>query len=310
MSLDADLLVDRRRTRRKLFFWRLAAFLIAAIAVVAIGFGMGGSRLSGKSSPHIARVTVSGLISSDRKVLTLLKEIGKSDAVKGVIVAIDSPGGTTAGGEELYEALRKLAAEKPTVATMGTLAASAGYMVAIATDHIVAERTTITGSIGVLFQYGNVGALLDKIGVEVKTVKSAPLKAEPSPFTYPEQPGAAEMISRLIGDTYQWFVDIVAERRGLDRATALKLADGSVYSGRQALDLKLVDEIGGEAEATAWLEKARGVEPDLPVVDWAPPIPFDPLGFGAKAFGRALGIDLSTAPMQASLDGLISVWHP
>jgi protease-4 len=311
MTFDADLIVDRRRTRRKLFFWRLAAFVMAAVVLLTAGWLLQGNRLAGKASPHIARVTVSGLITTDRKFAAMLKDIGKSEAVKGVIVAVDSPGGTTAGGEEIYTALRKLAADKTVVAEMGTLAASAGYMVAIAADHIVAERTTITGSIGVLFQYGNVGSLLDKLGVEVKTIKSAPLKAEPSPFTYPEQPGAAEMIGRLIDDTYQWFIDIVAERRGLDRAVAVKLADGSVYSGRQALDLKLVDAIGGESEAVAWLESQRGVPADLPVIDWAPAQPFEPFGLGSLAgLGRLVGLDLSALPTQASLDGLVSVWHP
>lgn len=310
MPFDADLLVDRRRIRRKLFFWRLAAFLIAAVAVIGVGLFFGGDGLVGKSRPHVARVTVSGLIASDRRFTAMLKDIGKSEAVKGVVVVIDSPGGTTAGGEEIYEATRRLAADKPVVAELGTLATSAGYMVAIATDHIVAERTTITGSIGVLFQYGNVGALLGKLGVEVKTVKSAPLKAEPSPFTYPEQPGAAEMIAKLVDDTYQWFVDIVAERRGLERGVALRLADGSVYSGRQALDLKLVDAIGGEADAIAWLETSRGVPNDLPVVDWAPPRDFDAFALGSTALGRLFGLDLSAWRAQASLDGLISVWHP
>jgi protease-4 len=310
MSFDADFLVDRRRTRRKLFFWRLAAFIALAAALVAIGIGFAGDGLVAKGRPHIARVSVNGLITSDRKVLTMLDGLGRNDAVAGVIVAIDSPGGTTAGGEELYTALRRLAADKPVVAEMSTLAASAGYMVAIAADHIVAERTTITGSIGVLFQYGNVGGLLDKIGVEVKTIKSAPLKAEPSPFTYPEQPGAAEMIGRLVNDTFEWFVDIVAERRGLKREDALKLADGSVYSGRQALELGLVDGIGGEREAIAWLEESRGVAKDLPVLDWAPPAPFEPLSLVGRAAGRLVGLDLSALPAQASLDGLISVWHP
>jgi protease-4 len=206
-----------------------------------------------------------------------------------------------------------LAEKKPTVATIGTLAASAGYMTAIAADHIVAGRTSITGSIGVYFQYGSVVGLLDKIGVEVKTVKSAPLKAEPSPFTEPEVPGAREMIGRLVDDTYQWFVDIVAERRGLDRAEALRLADGSIFSGRQALGLKLVDEIGGEAEALAWLEKERGVAADLPVEDWKPKSEANPLGLGSRALlaaGRAVGLDLSFLVTVPTLDGLVSVWHP
>jgi protease-4 len=313
MTLTADALVDRRRTRRKLVFWRAVAFLLLAVALVAVAARFMGEGLAGKAAPHIARVTVTGVILADRKVEEMLADIAEADAVKGVIVSIDSPGGSTTGGEALYDGLRRIAEKKPTVATVGTLAASAGYMTAIAADHIVAKKTSITGSIGVYFQYGNVAKLLDALGVSVRTVKSAPLKAEPSPFTEPEVPGAREMIARLIDDTYQWFVDIVAERRGLDRAEALRLADGSIFSGRQALDLKLVDAIGDEQTAVAWLEQARKVDKDLPILDWKPETDFEGFGLGSVALaglGRLLGLDLGGFAGEPALDGLVSVWHP
>lgn len=312
MTLDADAIVERRRLRRRLYFWRGITLVLAIGLAVALGLFAGGG-MSGKGSPHIARVTVSGMILADPGQRKMLKEIASSDAVKAVVVFIDSPGGTTVGGEELYDGLRDIAAKKPVVATMGTLATSAGYMTAIAADRIFAERTSITGSIGVLFQYGNVGALMQNIGVEVKTIKSAPLKAEPSPFTYPEQPGAAAMIQRLVDDTYAWFVDIVAERRGLQRTDVLKAADGSIYSGRQALDLKLVDEIGGEDAAIAWLEGTKGIAKDLKVVDWSPERPYAGLSLADRAMaavGRMVGIDLSAWNGEGRLDGLVSVWHP
>ena len=312
MTLDADAIVERRRLRRRLYLWRGITLVLAIGLAVALGVFAGGG-MSGKGSPHIARVTVSGMILADPGQRKMLKEIASSDAVKAVVVFIDSPGGTTVGGEELYDGLRDIAEKKPVVATMGTLATSAGYMTAIAADRIFAERTSITGSIGVLFQYGNVGALMQNIGVEVKTIKSAPLKAEPSPFTYPEQPGAAAMIQRLVDDTYAWFVDIVAERRGLQRADVLKAADGAIYSGRQALDLKLVDEIGGEDAAVAWLEGTKGIDKDLKVVDWSPERPYAGLGLADRAMaavGRMVGIDLSAWNGEGRLDGLVSVWHP
>lgn len=313
MTLEADAIVERRRLRRRLYLWRGLTLLMAVALVVALGFSAGVETLSGKGAPHVARVTVSGMILADPRQRKMLEDIAESDQVKAVVVAIDSPGGTTVGGEELYDGLRAIAVKKPVVATMGTLATSAGYMTAIAADRIFAERTSITGSIGVLFQYGSVGALMQKIGVEVKTVKSAPLKAEPSPFTYPEQPGAAAMLQHLVDDTYAWFVDIVAERRGLARDVVLKAADGSIYSGRQALDLKLVDAIGGEKAAIAWLEADKGIAKDLPVLDWAPERPYGGFGIAESAVnmvGRLIGIDLSTLRGEGRLDGLVSVWHP
>lgn len=313
MLLDADAMIDRRRTRRKLTFWRVVAFLLAAVALIVGGGYALKDKLGDQNQPHIARIEISGVIMSDPKFIEMLKELGKNENVKGVVVAIDSPGGTTTGGEELYDGLLALGKKKPLAASVGTLAASAGYMAAIATDHIVAERTSITGSIGVLFQYGNVTRLLNTLGVEVNTVKSAPLKAEPSPFTYPEVPGARDMIANLVNDTYQWFVDIVAERRKFDRATALKLADGSIYSGRQALQLKLIDAIGNQQAAIDWMVESRKVPADLPVVDWRPAQPFNGFGFTGMALAlasRVTGFDLVGLDSEARLDGLLSVWHP
>ena len=191
MSLTADQIVDRRSLRRRLSFWRVVAFVAIALGIVAaIVLAAGREGLAGLVLPQIARVSISGFISEDRDQIELLDRIGKSNAVKGVIVAIDSTGGATAGGEALYEALLRLSAKKPTVATMATVGASAAYMAAIATNHVIARRTTITGSIGVIFQYPQVSELLDKVGVEIETVKSSPLKAEPSPFG-PATPGGS-----------------------------------------------------------------------------------------------------------------------
>src|SRR5581483_6306036 len=319
MTMDADQIVDRRRLRRKVSFWRVAAFLFLAILIIgAIAYGAR-DQIPGLAEPQIARISVTGFISEDRDQIEMLDRLADTAAVKGVVVDIDSTGGATAGGEALYEALRRLAAKKPTVASIGTVGASAAYMAAIATDHVVARRSSITGSIGVLFQYPEVSKLLDNLGVRVEEIKSAPLKAEPSPFKPATEAGKA-VIPGMILDTYNWFVDIVAERRGLDRATALNLADGRVYTGRQALDAKLVDEIGGEETALAWLA-GKGVDRKLPVRDWKPKR--EGLGFLSSDslvlwFARQLGVGPDflkgslverLLPQSLKLDGLVSVWQ-
>ena len=320
MSLTADQIVDRRSLRRRLSFWRVVAFVAIALGIIAaIVLAAGREGLAGLVLPQIARVSISGFISEDRDQIELLDRIGKSNAVKGVIVAIDSTGGATAGGEALYEALLRLSAKKPTVATMGTVGASAAYMAAIATNHVIARRTTITGSIGVIFQYPQVSELLDKVGVEIETVKSSPLKAEPSPFG-PATPEALAVIGSIVRDTYDWFVDIVAERRGLERDDALILADGRIFTGRQALDAKLIDEIGGEEAALAWLA-TKGVDSKLPIRDWKPVDRSGGFFFADVAvlwFARQLGVapDLAggglidgTLRERLKLDGLMSVWQ-
>ena len=320
MTLDADQIVDRRRLRRKLSFWRVAAFLLlAVVAIVVIGLLAGRDTFSALAPPQIARVTISGFITDDQEQTELFDRLAKTDGVKGVIVAIDSTGGATSGGEALYEGLRRLAAKKPTVAAVGTFGASAAYMAAIATDHIVARRTSITGSIGVIFEFPEVSQLMKTLGVNIEEIKSAPLKAEPSPFR-PASDEARAVIQGVIKDTFDWFVDIVAERRGLQRSDALTLADGRVFTGRQALAAKLVDEIGGEEVALTWLG-SKGVDTGLPIRDWKPKRSGGGL-FSADAallwmarelgFGPELlrgGLIDRVLPDRLKLDGLLSVWQ-
>ena len=235
MVFRADDIIDRHRLRRKLTFWRSAALLVAALAVAGLGYVLFGADLAPTAANHIAKVKIDGTITEDDELLERLKKIRESSAVKGVILSMNSPGGTTAGGEAIFDEIRRLAAAKPVVAGVGTLAASAGYMIASAADHIVARKTSIVGSIGVLVQYPDVTGLMDKVGVKLEQIKSSPLKAEPNPFN-PTTEEARAMIRRMILDSYDWFIGLVAERRSLPRDQVTALADGSVFTGRQALD--------------------------------------------------------------------------
>jgi protease IV len=320
MSFDADALVDRRRLRRKLTLWRVLAFLavIAAIFVVGTQFG-GNSELFGKGD-HVARVRIDGFISDDRRQQAMLKKIAESEEIKALILTINSPGGTTTGSEALFEALRTVAAKKPVIAVLGTLAASGGYVAAIAADHIVARGNTITGSIGVIFQWAQVKGLLDQIGIQFNEVKSAPLKAEPSPFNE-TTPEVRAVMEAMIADSYDWFVDLVAERRGLSPARARQLGDGRVYTGRQALDVDLIDAIGGEKEAMSWLNDNHGIKEDMTIVDWKPASQISEFGlfsgltnltrrFLGSGPAQMLEIFLNDGTSGAQrLDGLQSVWH-
>ncbi|MGE0503746.1 MAG: signal peptide peptidase SppA [Rhizobiaceae bacterium] len=316
MVTRADELIDRRHLRRKLTFWRVAALLVAAIAVGAAAFALGGD-LGGAAANHVAKLRIEGTITEDEELLGRIERVRKSDAVKGVILSIDSPGGTTAGGEAIFDAVRELAAEKPVVAQVGTLAASAGYMIASASDHIVARKSSIVGSIGVLVQFPDVTGLMDKIGIRLEEVKSTPLKAEPSPFN-PTTEEERAMIRSMILDSYDWFIGIVDDRRPLSRAEVTALADGSVFTGRQALEKKLIDSLGGEKEAMAWLA-SKGVDAKLEVVEWkAKSSGSSWLWSNAAIRGaaRLLGVaddgDIlrGIGAERIFLDGLVSVWHP
>jgi protease-4 len=319
MSVDVDALVDRRRLRRKVTFWRIATFVVIASALIGgLLYVSGGSELS-KRTAHIARIPIEGVILESRKTLQMIDKIGKSEAVKGVVISINSPGGSTTGGEALYEALRKLSEKKPVVAEIRTIGTSAGYMIALASDHIVARYNSITGSIGVLFQFGNISKLMEAVGVEMDAVKSAPLKAEPD-FYSQASPEARAMLQKLVNDSYDWFVSLVAERRSLAPPRAKELADGRILTGHDALTEKLVDAIGGEDVAIDWLVSEKGVAKDLPVVTWSTNDNLDELPFSSRVsreFGKGIGSALlepvseakGLIPRGLTLDGLVSVWQ-
>jgi protease-4 len=259
-------------------------------------------------------VRIFGLITGDQKTLDLLDDIAKSDHVKGLILHIDSPGGTTAGSEAIYEAIRKIAKDKPVVAVMDTIAASGGYITAIAADHIVARGNTITGSIGVIFQWAEVSKLLETIGVQMQEIKSGDLKAEPSPFK-PLSEKAREVSNQMVQDSFAWFTGLVAERRKLPLDKVKVLSDGRVYTGRQAVAEKLIDELGGEDKAVDWIKKEKKLSGDIAVRDWKVKSEgVGLLGLGLRITSgalEALGLpDLAEQAKLQKLDGLLSVWHP
>ena len=258
--LETDLLLDRLRLKRSLTFWRIAAVVAATLALLFI------VRPGSPITRHIARVNVTGVITEDRKLLEALAKLVKDSSVPAVIVSIDSPGGSVAGGESLHAALTRLAAAKPVVAVMRGTAASAGYMAALPAARIFARDSTLTGSIGVILQTGEVSGLLDRLGVGAEAITSGPLKDQPS-FTRPLTPEGRDYLRGLVDDMYGQFVSMVAAGRRLDPARVRELADGRAYTGRQARELGLVDEAGGETEARAWLARERGVPESVDVQD-------------------------------------------
>lgn len=302
----AHLIPANGKLRRSRAWWRVLFFVALAIAVLAVAGRFALER--GGPGDRIARVTIAGTILTNRERLETLEKLGEDDAVKAVIVAINSPGGTTAGGEELYEALMALRGKKPVVAVVNELGASAAYMAAIGTDHIFARRLSIVGSIGVLYQHVNAGKLLETIGVDLDKVQTGPLKAEPDINEPLEGPARASLQS-LVNDSFEWFVDIVAERRDLPRPQTLTLADGRIVTGRQGVELRLIDAIGGEAEATAWLEAERAIEADLPVINYYP-LP-EPGWAGVSRWLGQSAAEMVRSGVEGamSLDGLVSLWH-
>lgn len=319
MPLDADQIVERRRLRRKVTFWRTLGVLavVAAAAVVAALFA---SDTVPASSPHIARVVIGGVIRNDAERVQLLEAIGRSPA-RAVIVSIDSPGGTVTGAEQLYDALRRLSARKPVVAVVEGLAASGGYIAALGTDHIVSRRNGLVGSIGVLFQFPNVTELLKTVGITVEDIKSSPLKASPNPYT-PTSPQARAAVESLVADSFGWFRGLVGERRKLSDNALNTVADGRVFTGHQGLELQLVDEVGDERTARAWLAREKGIPETVRVRTWRTrrissefgwlmgAVRTAAEGLGLPQLGALLSGSAQDALQRAQLDGLLALWHP
>lgn len=299
MPLDADHVIDRRRLKRRLAFWRVLGVVAVVAAVVAAA-----GRFGFVGRDFVARVNVEGIVFDDPWRDRALAAIAGNSSARALIVRINSPGGTVAGGEALYRNLRRLSEKKPVVAVMAEVATSGGYMAALGADYIVARGGSITGSIGVILQTTDITGLLEKIGIKPVTIKSRPLKAQPSPLE-PLTPEGRAAARSVVLDFFDMFVDMVAERRRIPRDSALSLADGRIFTGRQAKDNGLVDALGGEPEARKWLAETRKIPVSLPIRDVE--IERDD-GLWRELLGGVVGKALFSERLR--LDGLISLWHP
>ena len=288
-----------------------------SLAVLAVLLALGALFWSGddlkKRFDHVARIHIDGLITGDEATLKLLDDLAKSGRVKGLIVRIDSPGGTTAGSEAIYEKIRIIARDKPVVAVMDTVAASGGYITAIAADYIVARGNTITGSIGVIFSFPEISKLLDTLGIRMEEIKSGDLKAEPTPYK-PMSDRVRQVSNEMVQESFAWFTGLVVERRKLSAERVKVLADGRVYTGRQAVTEKLIDALGGEEVALEWLQTQKKLPKDIETVDWRGPSDSGATGLGFSVANTALKVlgfeGLRRQVESARLDGLLVLWHP
>jgi len=278
---------ERKKLRRSRFRWRILA-LVAVLVAGAVLL----SRIQPERGPHVARFDVEGIITSDLDRTKLLRKIAENDTIEALVVRINSPGGTVTGSEELYDVLREVALKKPVVATMGDVAASGGYITALAADRIVAMSNTITGSVGVIFQAPNVHELMQKVGVQMVEIKSGDLKAEPTPFK-PVDPEIIAAERELVEDSFDWFLGLVRERRDIGDNAMAEIRRGGVFTGRMALERGLVDALGGLQEARRWLDTERDVAEGLDLVVYEvmdeTPLPFGFL-FGEGALSGAEGV--------------------
>jgi protease-4 len=259
---------SRSRRFNKKAAW-VTGGLLFLIAFGLMGVITGGPSVPG-SQPHLARVNLEGPILSPEPTVDLLRKARERSSVRGVLLRVDSPGGGVGASEALYEAVKRLSAEKPVAVSMGAMAASGGYMAALGGDRLFALDSTLTGSIGVIMVSSGIYPLLDKIGVEPRIIKSGEFKDAGTPLREMSEADRAYLQS-TVDELHDQFAGLVAERRGLSRDKVDKLADGRVFSGRQARENGLVDALGGLPESRDWLRQEAGLPQDAPVRELQPP---------------------------------------
>ena len=298
--MELDSIVDRKQLKQRLIIWRITAIL----TTVTLAIFLIGNFDSIKYSDHIAVLKISNIIVDDPDRSKTLIKVANDKLIKALIVHIDSPGGTVVGGEALYLHLREVAEKKPVVAVMNDIATSAGYMAAIAADQIFARQSSITGSIGVIIQTTDITVLLNKLGIKPEAIKSAPLKAQPNPLE-PMNEITRSATRLVVEDIFNMFINMVVTRRKMDKQKVKQLADGRIYTGRQAVKNGLIDAIGGEKEALVWLSDTKSISGQLPL---------KLLSFGREDSFIGRIIERFVGKLSISdrlrLDGLVSLWQP
>lgn len=240
-----------------IIFGGLFLCFIGFFALMAFAIHGGGE--SSVSGDHVGVVEIVGPITDSKKTLKELKAFEKEQAVKAIVVRIDSPGGSVGPSQEIFEAIRKLRAKKKVVASMGSIAASGGFYIAVAADKVFANPGTLTGSIGVIFQLPNVQGLMKWAGVEMNTITAGKMKDSGSMFRT-MRPDEREYFESVLADVHKQFIEAVATGRGLKVEDVQTIADGRVFTGRQAKDFKLVDELGGINDAIAMAATLGGIK--------------------------------------------------
>jgi protease-4 len=268
MNITPDYLIERKRSKRQIAKWKMVSLLFLIIIVVVGAKKSGSFPASGVNitEDHIATIEFEEIIYDNLPRVKKIEQLAKDESVKALIIHVNSPGGSFVGSEMLYNAFRKVAANKPVVVIMDSVAASGGYMISLGADYIIAHNGTITGSIGALIQTAEVTELAEKIGVKFNNFKSNDLKANPS-LTEKLSPEAEQAMMESIFDVYDYFIELVAKRRNLDIDFVRRIADGRIYSAEKALEYKLIDEIGNEDSAIKWLEEVKGVPKDLKLLE-------------------------------------------
>ena len=263
MSLDWQILEENKKKWYRKGIWR--GILISIILAITISLFLNFNNLSSNFS-HIARISINGVIFDNSETIEIIDNLAKNDNVKSVIVRINSPGGSVVGSESLYVAINSLSQKKPVISLMGEIATSGGYIVALASNYILARKNTLTGSIGVIVENQNFSELSEKIGVSIDTTKSGKIKGGQNPLS-PSDPLVKINNQKLVNYSFDWFISIIKKNRDINQSVIELVSDGRTLTGGMAMELGLIDGIGSEKEALKYLEKKYPDFKGLPIID-------------------------------------------
>lgn len=264
----ADLLLERTNLLKKLRNWKFISLILvfALIIIASSGNDSFNSGLNSKiSSDYIAQINIDEVMFENPKVDEMFTRVKNDSKAKALIIYVNTPGGSPVAAEKIYKYVEEIKKTRPVITSMGTVAASAGYLLALSSDRIFAYNTTITGSIGVISQTTEIVDFGKKIGVNFHSFKSSPLKAAPNP-TEKLNDEVDSAIREIINDTYTYFKNLVQINRKLTDEEVKKYCNGQIFTGRLALKYKLIDQIGTTEDAVLWLKKEKNIPENLEVI--------------------------------------------
>tara|TARA_B100000287_G_scaffold435639_1_gene505205 strand:+ start:2966 stop:3859 length:894 start_codon:yes stop_codon:yes gene_type:complete len=254
-----DSLINYLKKRKRNAFIVLGIFLSLSIFL-----SLGNANFSKKSI--IAKINLEGIINDKKEFIRLLEETAVDKNIKGLLVIINSPGGTFVSSKEVFDALERVSKEMPTTAYMREMGTSGAYLASLGVDKVFVNHGTITGSIGVILQTAELTSLLNKIGIDPIIIKSGKFKATPNPleaFDFESQ----NYMEKIVVQLQEEFIDLVKKKRNLDKKSVEKIADGRIFTSKEALDLNLVDYVGNEMDAINWLKKEGDLDEFTEIIE-------------------------------------------
>ena len=214
----------------------------------------------------IGKIHLEGIINDKNELISQLNEISQNKNIKGLLLIINSPGGTFVSSREIQDSLEKISAKIPTSAYMKEMATSGAYLASMGVQKIFANQGTITGSIGVILQTAQLTSLMEKIGVKPIVIKSGELKATPNPLEKLDEE-KINYLKKIIVQLQKEFIDIVKQKRNLNQTIIKEISTGRIFTSKQALKLNLIDFIGNETDALDWIKKEGGLDQEIDVIE-------------------------------------------